>query len=79
MEKGKRSSITTELTLEAAVTAPVAAGQKLGQLTVRAGDQILANIPLVAESEVPRVGWGQMFLRIVRRLTMAPATEGSTT
>jgi D-alanyl-D-alanine carboxypeptidase (penicillin-binding protein 5/6) len=79
VEKGKRSSITTELTLEPAVTAPVAAGQKLGQLTVRAGDQILANIPLVAESEVPRVGWGQMFLRIVRRLTMAPATEGSTT
>ena len=79
VEKGKRSSITTELTLEPGVTAPVAAGQKLGQLTVRAGDQILANIPLVAESEVPRVGWGQMFLRIVRRLTMAPATEGSTT
>ena len=71
VEKGQLSSITSEVTLDESVTAPVSQGQRLGQLTIRAGDQILSQIPLVAESGVLRKSWGDIFVEILRRVAMA--------
>ena len=70
IDKAMKSGITSEITLSEAVTAPVAAGQKLGTLTVRAGDRVLAEIPLVAEKEVPRLRWGQLFALVMRSISM---------
>ena len=70
IEKGLKGGITTEATLSEGVTAPVARGQNLGTLTVRCGDQILAEIPLVAESEVARLGWGELFGLVMRDIAM---------
>ena len=72
VDKGKVSAIRTEITMEESVTAPVAAGQKLGELTILSGDEELARIPLVAAQEVGRVSWGQMFLRLLGRIVMCP-------
>ena len=36
-----------------------------------AGGQTLAQIPLVAEEAVPRLTFGQIFLKLLRRVTMA--------
>ena len=75
IDKSQRGSVTSHITLEPSVTAPVSRGQRLGELTVKAGEQILARIPLLAEAPVERLTWGQLFLRALRRICMA-AEEG---
>ena len=70
IDKGQKSAVTTEAALEEEVTAPVSQGQKLGTLTIKAGEQTLKEIPLVAESAVEKVTWGQMFMRLLKKLCM---------
>ena len=71
IDKAQRGSVTTEVTLEAMVSAPVSQGQRLGTMTVKSGQQILQEIPLVAEQTVPRLTWGQLFMQILKAVTMA--------
>ena len=70
IEKGQKSQVTTDVILDEAVTAPVSQGQRLGTMTVKAGEQILKEIPLVAESAVEKVTWRQMFMRLLKKLCM---------
>ena len=53
------------------MTAPVSKGQRLGTLTIKAGDQILAQVPLVAKEPVERLSFGDLFVKIFRRVAMA--------
>ena len=71
IDKSQKSSVTTRITLEPQLSAPVSKGQRIGEMTVYAGEQILAKVPLVAEEAVPRLGWKELFLRILRRIAMA--------
>ncbi len=71
IDKAQRGSVTTEVTLEEAVTAPVSQGQRLGTMTVKAGDQILAEVPLVAAHTVERLTWADLFLQILARAAMS--------
>ena len=71
IDKAQKDQVTTEVTLEETVTAPVSQGQRLGTMTVKAGEQILAQIPLVAETGVERLTWGDLFLKVLRRACMA--------
>lgn len=71
VEKGKRSQIQRVVTLAPTVTAPVSEGQRLGTLTVKAGDEILAEVPLVAPQAVERKTWGDLFTEIIREICMA--------
>ena len=71
VEKGLRGTVTMDLTLAEQLDAPVERGQELGKLTIRAGDQILTEIPVVAREKVDRLGWGDIALRIFRMAAMA--------
>ena len=71
IEKAQKNLVSIQMELEPEVTAPVSKGQRLGTLSVKAGEQILAQIPLVAAESVGRLTWGQMFLRILRQLAMS--------
>ena len=71
VEKGARTGIQTEVSLEEQVSAPVSEGQRLGTMTLRTGDRVLAKLPLVAERQVERVNWGDLFIRILKRVAMA--------
>lgn len=71
VEKGQLSSVSSEITLEESVTAPVSKGQRLGTLTVKSGEQILTQIPLVAEEGIGRMSWGDIFVSLLRRICMA--------
>ena len=75
VEKTQLSSVTTEITLEEGVTAPVSKGQRLGTLTVKAGDRVLSRVPLVAEEGVERKGWSDIFLDLLRQVAMAKPKE----
>ena len=71
VEKSLRSTVTAQVELEETVEAPVSRGQRLGTLTYRSGEQILRQIPLVAEQEVPRLSWKQVFVKVMKRMAMA--------
>ena len=71
VDKAQRNSITAEIELEESVTAPVSRGQRLGTLTVKAGDQVISRVPLVAEREVVRLNVLDLWKILLRRIAMA--------
>ena len=71
IEKGQKSSVSMDLSVEESVTAQVSRGQRLGTLTVRAGEQILQEVPLVAASAVERMEFGDLFTMVFKRAAMA--------
>ena len=70
IDKGQKSLVTTQVQLDPEVTAPVSQGQRLGTMTLKAGEQILAEIPMVAETAVEKLTFGQMYLRLLRKVFM---------
>ena len=71
IDKAQLSSIRIRTELDETVTAPVSKGQRIGTLTILSGEQVLAQVPMVAESSVQRLTWWQLFVRLLRRITMA--------
>ena len=71
VERAKLPDVSAEVSLSPQADAPIVQGQQLGTLTIRAGEEILAEVPLVAASEVPRLTWGQVTVRILRQVAMA--------
>jgi len=71
IEKSQKSSLQITTELEEQVQAPVYQGQRLGTLTVRVGEQILAQIPLVAEKTVARRSFWELYLQVLQKLCMA--------
>ena len=71
IDKAQRDSIHTTLDLKEQIEAPVSQGQRLGTLTVKAGEQVLQQIPLVAEISVPKLRFPQLYVRVFKQLCMA--------
>ena len=71
IDKAQKSAVSMELSVEESVTAPVSRGQRVGTLTIRAGEQILKEVPLVAAEGVERLSWGNLFGQVLRRAAMA--------
>ena len=70
LEKAKAGNVTREVTVDTSVSAPVEQGQTLGTLTVKSGETVLGEIPLVAEAAVPRLTWRRLWSGLLRRLWM---------
>ncbi|MBQ9522157.1 MAG: D-alanyl-D-alanine carboxypeptidase [Oscillospiraceae bacterium] len=66
LDKNKAASLRQEVELEESLKAPVEKGTRVGTLTAYAGDELLAEIPLLTAYDVPRVTYGQMFFRVLR-------------
>ena len=66
LTRDKLGTLTVETELEPFLSAPVEKGQRVGTLTVRAGDEVLAELPLVAAEAVERLSYGQILLRCLR-------------
>ena len=71
IDKAQKSGVSMELSLAESVTAPVSRGQRLGTLTVKTGEQILKEVPLVAAEGVERMSLGDLFGMVFRRAAMA--------
>ena len=73
LEKSRAAGLQQAVTLKESVEAPVAPGDSLGTLTVTAGEggEVVAEIPLLAGEEVPRITFWQMFLRTLRMAFLA--------
>ena len=66
IDKGQLNTVNFTTELESQVTAPVSQGQKLGTLTVKCGDQVLKQVPMVAETAVPRRSGMSIFWELLR-------------
>ena len=71
IDKSQKKDVTTQVTLEPEISAPVTKGQRLGTMTVKAGEQILAEIPMVAESSVDRLTFWDLLIEMLKSITMA--------
>lgn len=71
IDKAQRGAVSTEITLEESVTAPVSRGQRLGTLRIKAGEQVLAEVPMVARDPVPRLTYGEILVRVLQQIAMA--------
>ena len=67
IDKGQKGSVTVKTELDPDVTAPVSKGQRLGTMTVACGEQVLKEIPLVAEEAVPRLTFWQIFGKLFQQ------------
>ncbi len=77
INKNQKNQITQHVQLEETVTAPVRKGQRLGTLTLQAGDQTLAQIPMVAETSVERLSLWQIFKGVLGHVAMSARKAGS--
>lgn len=73
IDKGQVNTVNIRTELMDSVTAPVSKGQRIGTMTVRSGEQILAEIPMVAAEPVERLSWGALFLRMLRTVCFGSA------
>ena len=73
VDKAQVNQVNIKTELASSVTAPVSKGQRLGTLTVQVGEQVLKQVPIVAQEGVARLNWGDIFLMVLRRMAMARA------
>ena len=71
IDKAQKSMVTQQVVLDEQVDAPVSKGQRLGTLYIKAGEQVLKEIPMVADQAVEKLTFWQMFGRLFRKLVMA--------
>ena len=70
VDKSQRDQVHMEMTLDEVVSAPVSKGQRLGTLSIKVGKHTITQIPMVAAEAVPRLTWSDLFLMVLRRLTI---------
>ncbi len=70
IDKAQQKGITKQVTLCEAVEAPVLPGQQLGLLRIESDGVLLKEIPLVAADSVPKLTFGDLFLRLLNRVCM---------
>lgn len=51
------ANLKSEVQINEPLSAPIAAGQKVGQILVKNGDQVVYTVDAIAQSEVPRAGF----------------------
>ena len=66
LEKAKAANLTRTVDLPETVDAPVAAGDRLGTLSVCSGEETVKTIPLVAAASVEKLTWGQMLKQLLQ-------------
>lgn len=68
VEKSRQSTVTSTVTVDPEVRAPVEAGQRLGTLTLSAAGEPLAELPLVAPAAIPRRTWWDVTKKLMGKL-----------
>ena len=70
IDKDQKASVTAQLSVEEGVEAPVSRGQRLGTMTVKAGDRVLQEIPLVAAEAVERLSYWKLAGKVLKKAAM---------
>ena len=65
IEKNKINQVSQSINLSDNISAPISAGQKLGEATFSLDDKIVASVNLVAKSDVPKLNLFTMSKRVI--------------
>lgn len=65
LKKGDKDKIVRELNLPEAITAPVMAGQKIGEVVYKIGDKKVATVDVIAGASVEKASFGRLLLRMI--------------
>lgn len=65
IEKNKIHQVSQSINLSDNISAPISAGQKLGEATFSLDDKIVASVNLVAKSDVPKLNLFTMSKRVI--------------
>jgi D-alanyl-D-alanine carboxypeptidase (penicillin-binding protein 5/6) len=68
IDKSQKGMVESQIDLLPEVSAPVGKGQRLGTLTLKVGQQVLKEIPLIADEGVARLTWGEIFWQILQNI-----------
>ena len=68
--KTDATPLEVQLSLPESVEAPVAAGQKIGSVTILRGGETLAEYPVSAANDVAALSFGLCFRRLVEALLL---------
>ncbi len=68
MEKAKLPAVDAAVTLRPELSAPVTAGDQVGELTLSCDGAVLAVLPLAAGETVERLTWADLFARLLAKL-----------
>ena len=71
LEKAKAGDLQQTVSLAEAVEAPVMLGSQLGTLTVTSGEEVVAELPILAGEEIPRITFVQMLVRMLQPAFLA--------
>ena len=66
VEKNAQNTLTKEVVLSENVQAPVMQGQKIGELTVKSGHDILTNVDIVAVEDVGKLSAMDIFGQMIK-------------
>ena len=64
VKREELSKIEKDITLPTSVTAPVAAGEKIGEVRYLCGDKVLGSVNICTEQEIKRIGFFEIFCQI---------------
>ena len=68
IEKTRAGDMQTAFDLPETLTAPIQAGQRLGEMTVSAGGETVLTVPIIAEAGVDALGLSGLLISFVRGL-----------
>ncbi|MEA4987115.1 MAG: D-alanyl-D-alanine carboxypeptidase family protein [Anaerovorax sp.] len=68
VKKGQKEGITTEVKLNKSITAPVKKGDEIGTLLVYKDKKEIKSYPLLAEEDVERAGFLEMYIRMLKTI-----------
>ncbi len=71
VEKARAGMLERRTDLPEKLTAPVAAGQPVGTLTLLDGETEVLTVPILAAEDVPRRSWGSLFVQLLRMASFA--------
>ena len=74
LEKGAMDGLVQTLTLPEQISAPVVAGDTVGELTVYSGETEVLRVPILAADSVEKLTWGQTFAALFRDLLFLSKT-----
>ena len=69
VEKARANTLERRIELPESLTAPVAAGQPVGTLTLLDGETEVLTVPILAVEDVPRRSWGSLFVQMLRTVS----------
>lgn len=66
LPRGQKTKIVRQVDLSEEITAPIKAGQKVGEIIYKIDEREISRVDIVADRDVEKINFGNVFIRLVR-------------